>query len=38
MLFEIQDVLALEGAKMDYVSRVRLEVVAQNLKRLWSAP
>jgi PKHD-type hydroxylase len=37
MLFEIQDVLALEGAKMDYVSRVRLEVVTQNLKRLWSA-
>jgi len=36
MLFEIQDVLALEGLKMDYVSRVRLEVVAQNLKRLWS--
>ncbi len=36
MLFEIQDVLATEGLKMDYVSRVRLEVVVQNLKRLWS--
>jgi PKHD-type hydroxylase len=38
MLFEIQDVLATEGLKMDYVSRVRLEVVSQNLKRLWSTP
>ncbi len=37
LLFEIQDVLALEGAKMDYASRVRLEVAMQNLKRLWSA-
>jgi PKHD-type hydroxylase len=35
-LFEIQDVLALEGLKMDWASRVRLEVVSQNLMRLWS--
>jgi PKHD-type hydroxylase len=35
-LFEIQDVLALEGLKMDWTSRVRLEVVSQNLMRLWS--
>ena len=33
MLYEIQDVLALEGLKMDYVSRVRMEVVIHNLIR-----
>jgi PKHD-type hydroxylase len=36
LLFEIQDVLALEGLKMDWVSRVRLEVATQNLTRMWS--
>jgi len=36
LLFEIQDVLALEGLKMDWKSRVRLEVVSQNLNRMWS--
>lgn len=35
-IFELQDVLALEGLKMDYVSRVRMEVVINNLVRLWS--
>ena len=29
LLFEIQDVLALEGLKMDWTSRVRLEVATQ---------
>lgn len=36
LLFEIQDVLALEGLKMDWASRVRMEVVAHNLMRMWS--
>ena len=36
MLYEIQDVLAIEGLKMDWVSRVRMEVVIQNLTRIWS--
>ncbi|MGH6829339.1 MAG: Fe2+-dependent dioxygenase [Rhizomicrobium sp.] len=38
LLFEIQDVLALEGLKMDWPSRVRMEVVANNLTRMWSRP
>jgi PKHD-type hydroxylase len=38
LLFEMQDVLALEGAKMDWANRVRMEVVSQNLMRLWSRP
>lgn len=37
-LYELQDLLALEGLKMDYVSRVRMEVVIHNLIRLWSVP
>jgi PKHD-type hydroxylase len=36
ILHEIQDVLSLEGLKMDWTSRVRMEVVAHNLTRLWS--
>jgi PKHD-type hydroxylase len=36
MLAEIKDVMAIEGLKMDYVSRVRMDVVTQNLTRLWS--
>jgi PKHD-type hydroxylase len=36
ILFEIQDVLALEGLKMNWASRVRMEVVTQNLNRMWS--
>jgi PKHD-type hydroxylase len=35
-LYELQEVLALEGLKMDYVSRVRMEVVIHNLIRQWS--
>jgi PKHD-type hydroxylase len=38
LLFEIQDVLALEGLKMDWSSRVRLEVASQNLTRMWALP
>lgn len=37
-LFELKDVLSLEGLKMDWVSRVRMEVVLNNLTRLWSKP
>jgi PKHD-type hydroxylase len=36
LLYEIQEVTALEGLKMDWTSRVRLEVVAHNLTRMWS--
>ena len=36
LLYEIQDVLSLEGLKMDWASRVRLEVVSHNLTRMWS--
>jgi len=36
LLFEIQAVLALEGLKIDWTSRVRLEVVSQNLTRMWA--
>lgn len=37
-LFELKDVLSLEGLKMDWVSRVRMSVVLENLMRLWSKP
>jgi PKHD-type hydroxylase len=37
-LFELKDVAALEGLKMDWVSRVRMAVALENLKRLWSQP
>jgi PKHD-type hydroxylase len=36
LAFEIKDVLGLEGLKMDWISRTRLEAVYQNLLRLWS--
>lgn len=36
LLYEIKDVLSLEGLKMDWVSRVRMEVVSHNLMRMWS--
>lgn len=36
LVFEIKDVLGLEGLKMDWVSRTRLEAVVQNLTRMWS--
>lgn len=35
-LAEIKDVLGIEGLKMDWVSRTRLEAVVQNLTRKWS--
>jgi len=35
-LYELNEVGALEGLKMDWQSRVRFEVVRQNLLRLWS--
>jgi PKHD-type hydroxylase len=35
-LFELKDVLALEGLKMGWVSRVRMEVAVQNLTRRWA--
>ena len=35
-LYELNEVAALEGLKMDWQNRVRLELVRQNLLRLWS--
>lgn len=35
-LYELNEVAALEGLKMSWESRIRLEVVRQNLERLWS--
>ena len=35
-LFELKDIWALESLKMDWVSRVRMTVVLENLTRLWS--
>jgi PKHD-type hydroxylase len=37
-LFELWDVLSLEGLKMDWLSRVRMSVVLENLTRRWSKP
>jgi PKHD-type hydroxylase len=37
-LFELKDVLSLEGLKMDWVSRVRMDVALQNLTRRWAKP
>ena len=34
-LYELNEVAALEGLKMDWQSRVRLDVVRQNLLRMW---
>jgi PKHD-type hydroxylase len=35
-LYELNEVAALEGLKMDWSNRVRLEAVKNNLLRLWS--
>lgn len=35
-LYEISEVLALEGLKMTWLNRVRLELVLENLKRMWT--
>ncbi|KAF0184643.1 MAG: Fe2+-dependent dioxygenase [Hyphomonadaceae bacterium] len=37
ILFELGEVSALEGEKMHWASRMRLEVVRQNLTRRWSS-
>ena len=36
ILFELWDVLSLEGLKMDWLSRVRMSVALENLNRRWS--
>ena len=35
-LYELNEIAALEGLKMDWRNRVRLETVRQNLQRMWS--
>ena len=35
-IHELNEIAALEGAKMNWESRVRLDVVRQNLMRMWS--
>jgi PKHD-type hydroxylase len=35
-LYELSEVAALEGLKMEWGNRVRLEAVKNNLLRLWS--
>ncbi|HEX4304039.1 MAG TPA: Fe2+-dependent dioxygenase [Rhizomicrobium sp.] len=37
-LYELNEVSALESLKMSWENRVRLEVVCQNLLRMWSEP
>jgi PKHD-type hydroxylase len=37
MVYELNEIAALEGLKMDWLSRVRLDVVRQNLLRMWSS-
>ncbi len=37
-LYELNEVAALEGAKMSPDNRARLETVKQNLQRMWSKP
>jgi len=36
-LYELGEVLALEGLKMTWLNRVRLELVKDNLKRMWAS-
>jgi PKHD-type hydroxylase len=35
-LYELNEIGALEGLKMDWQNRVRLELVRQNLFRMWA--
>lgn len=35
-VYELNEIAALEGARMNWESRVRLDVVRQNLMRMWS--
>jgi PKHD-type hydroxylase len=37
-VYELNEIAALEGARMNWESRVRLDVVRQNLMRMWSQP
>jgi PKHD-type hydroxylase len=37
MVYELGEISALEGNKMEWLSRTRLEVVRQNLLRMWSS-
>ena len=37
-VFELNEIAALEGSRMNWESRVRLDVVRQNLMRMWSSP
>jgi len=37
LLFELNEIAALEGLNMDWLSRARLDVVRQNLMRMWTA-
>ena len=36
-VFELNEIAALEGNRMNWESRVRLDVVRQNLMRMWSS-
>jgi hypothetical protein len=36
-VYELNEIAALEGLRMNPESRVRLDVVRQNLLRMWSA-
>jgi PKHD-type hydroxylase len=35
-VYELNEIAALEGARMNWESRVRLDVVRQNLMRMWA--
>jgi PKHD-type hydroxylase len=35
-VYELNEIAALEGSRMSWESRVRLDVVRQNLMRMWS--
>ena len=35
-VYELNEIAALEGDRMQWESRVRLDVVRQNLMRMWS--
>lgn len=37
LLYELNEVLRLEGGEMDWVNRARLTHVSSSLHRLWSA-
>lgn len=37
-VYELNEIAALEGTRMSWESRVRLDVVRQNLMRMWSQP